>query len=458
MGISGSVILRKLSPAARISLIYLAVGVLWIATSDSALEFLTGNSQQAYTVVQTLKGWLFVITTAALLYLLLRREFNARQRSAQHAAAQEAHFHALFANNPLPMIVYDRETLRFLDVNNAACAYYGYTHDEFLQLSVAQIRPPEDIPRLLESISSFSGMYKDAGVWTHLTKSGRSVEVEVYMLMFKVAERPAILSVIYDVTEQKRAETERLENEKLRLSLQQENELQTMRSRFISMVSHEFRRPVTTITTSIELLEHYRSRMTDESAQKHFSRIHEQLGEMTELLDDFLTLMRTEASETEFKPVPVDLTALCAKMVDDLRQGDEAKHAIHYTKSCASIVVDGDEKLLRHAVGNLLTNAVKYSPEGGDIRLDLQACEQHIEIRVRDQGIGIPPEDQPHIFDPFVRATNVGELSGTGLGLSIARKSVITHGGTLAIASSDSTGTEFIITLPVNERTILTGC
>jgi signal transduction histidine kinase len=299
-------------------------------------------------------------------------------------------------------------------------------------------------------------MYKDAGEWIHLSKDGVRLEVEVYMLAFDFLNKPAILSVIRDVSEQKRTEAERAEHEKLRGRMEQEAELHSVRTRFVSMVSHEFRRPLTTITSSVDLLEHYRDRMTAEAAQKHFVRINEQLREMQNLLDDFLTLMRTEAAQ-QFNPAQMDLTELCTKLVEEVRLSSTATHTIRYTTDCEKLMLSGDEKLLRHAIGNLLSNAVKYSPEGGEVVLDLRQRDG-IEIRVSDQGIGIPEKDQEKLFDPFYRASNVGEMAGTGLGLPIAKQAVELHGGRLEIARSDADGAEFLIWLPVDERTILTGC
>lgn len=448
---------RILSPAARISLIYFFAGALWIATSDSALQILTQGNEPAYALIQTFKGWLYVAISAGILYLLLRGEFNARYRSEEKLMESEASFRDLFANNPLPMWVTEMGSLRFLDVNEAACQHYGYTRDEFLRLTLGDIRSPEETARFLEFLKQHQTPIRDAGEWKHRTKDGRVIVVESSLHALVFDGQPSVLAVLRDVTERKRAETERLENERLRVTLAQEAKLNTMRGRFISMVSHEFRRPLTTITASVELLEHYRARMTDDNAQKHFGRIHEQLGEMTELLDDFLSLMRAEASETEFKPAPVDVIDLCRKLTDTLKLSLPDGLTITCTTDCESIVTEGDEKLLRHAIGNLLSNAVKYSPQGGEIRMEMR-CREAIELHVIDQGMGIPAEDQEHIFDPFVRAGNVGDMSGTGLGLSIARRAVETHGGTLTIARSDNSGTEFVIALPITPQTILTGC
>ncbi|MCC6804171.1 MAG: PAS domain S-box protein, partial [Anaerolineae bacterium] len=407
-----------LSPAARISLIYFLIGAAWIITSDSVLQAVTQGSEAAYALAQTFKGWLYVAASAGVLYLLLKREFDARQRSEQQVMDREAHFRHLFANNPLPMWVNDRDTLAFLDVNEAACQHYGYSRDEFLRMRIIDIRPPEEVPRLLQFIRENNRPLRQSGEWKHRTKDGRIIEVEATAHALNFEDKPAVLVVIRDVTERKRHEAERLENERLRLMLAQEGELNTMRSRFISMVSHEFRRPLTTVTASIELLEHYRARMTDDSAQKHFSRIHEQLGEMKELLDDFLTLMRDEAEQKDFKPAPVDLIDLCRRLTDEVKLSLPQGLTIACVTNCESVVVEGDEKLLRHAIGNLLSNAVKYSPYGGEIRMEMRHTEM-LEIHVSDQGMGIPAADQEHIFDPFFRAGNVSELSGTGLGLAI---------------------------------------
>ena len=177
---------------------------------------------------------------------------------------------------------------------------------------------------------------------------------------------------------------------------------------------------------------------------------------MQNLLDDFLTLMRAEASQ-QFNPAEMDLTELCAKLIEEVRLSSKAIHNIQYTTNCEKVILTGDEKLLRHAIGNLLSNAVKYSPDGGEVVLDLQHANG-LEIRVRDHGIGIPEKDHEKLFDPFFRASNVGEMAGTGLGLPIAKQAIELHGGKLEIARSDANGTEFLIWLPVDERTILTGC
>ena len=325
-----------MATAARICAIYLIIGSLWILFSDQILQIITGTEQSlATTAAQTLKGWGFVVVTAAALYLILRREFARRSKLITAAHDREQEFHLLFAANPLPMWVFDLHSFAFLDVNAAACAHYGYTRDEFLSMRITDIRPESEVPRLLADVQQEGTGYRVAGEWKHRTKNGKLLDVSIATHRLIFAEQEAVLVVVQDITERKRDEAQRLETENLRLMLAKESELRAMRNRFISMVSHEFRRPLTTITTSIELLEHYRSKMTDESAEKHFTRVHEQLDETKELLDDFLALMQAEAVEQGFKPAELELTDLCAKLIDAAKNSPAGDHQICYDVDCA---------------------------------------------------------------------------------------------------------------------------
>ncbi len=445
--------------AARICAVYLTIGSLWILFSDRLLEIFTGSEANLSTTAQTLKGWGFVLVTGAALYLILRREFNRRAKLFEIAHDREKEFHLLFAANPIPMWVFDRETLAFLDVNDAACLYYGYSRDEFRSMRITDIRPETEVPRLLEDLEQVDEGYRTAGEWKHRAKDGRMIDVSISAHRLNFADREAVLIAVQDITERKRSETERLETENLRLMLAKESELRAMRNRFISMVSHEFRRPLTTITTSIELLEHYRSKMTEDAAEKHFARIHDQLDEAKDLLDDFLALMQAEAVEQGFKPAELELTELCAKLIDAAKNSPTGDHELCYDIACASIRLHADEKLLRYAIGNLLSNALKYSPPKSEVRLYLGRDQaEHIKISVTDHGMGIPAAEQAKIFSPFFRASNARDINGTGLGLSIAKQAVELHGGTLEVVKSDPSGTEFVILLPEDDETLLTGC
>lgn len=436
-----------MSTAARISLIYFAVGSFFVGISNTIFANILVPSTTNPLPLQLARGWGFMAITALVLYFALRREFGARAASEERVRVRGIGFHDLFENNPVPMWVYNRQTLEFLDVNSAACLLYGYPRDEFLRMKITEIRPSEEIPRVVEFLNNPNPDFSVTDEWRHRKKDGQLFDVAATAHTLEYMNKAAVMVAVQDISERKRLEEIRMEAENLRVRLAQESGMHSMRTRFISMVSHEFRRPLTTITTSIDLLENYRDRMNEEAAKKHFARIHERLGEMQDLVDDFLTLMNTEVSQ-QVKTTNFDLTELCATLVDEARLAAKASHNVQFVTNCPPILVDADQKMIRHAVGNLLSNAVKYSPDGGEVVLDLAQTDA-IYLRVRDQGIGIPPQDQEKLFDPFFRASNVGDVNGTGLGLPIARQGIELHGGTLTIPRSDATGTEFLITLPL---------
>lgn len=436
-----------MSTAARISLIYFAVGSFFVGISNTIFANILVPATTNPLSLQLARGWGFMAITALVLYFALRHEFGARAASEERVRVRGIGFQDLFQNNPVPMWVYNRQTLEFLDVNAAACALYGYPRDEFLRLKITEIRPSEEIPRVIELLKNPNPDFSVSDEWRHRKKNGQLFDVEATAHTLEYMNKAAVMVAVQDITERKHLEEVRLEAENLRVRLAQDAGMHSMRNRFISMVSHEFRRPLTTITTSIDLLENYRDRMNEDAAKKHFARIHERLSEMQDLVDDFLTLMNTEVSQ-QVKATTFDLTELCATLVDEARLAAKPSHNVQFVTNCPPILVDADQKMIRHAVGNLLSNAVKYSPDGGEVVLDL-ACSDAIYLRVRDQGIGIPPADQEKLFDPFFRASNVGDVNGTGLGLPIARQGIELHGGTLTIPRSDASGTEFLITLPL---------
>ncbi len=233
----------------------------------------------------------------------------------------------------------------------------------------------------------------------------------------------------------------------IRNALEIEKELNELKSRFISMVSHEFRTPLSTILFSVGLLENYGSKWPEEKKLNHIHRIQSAVKKMTNLLEDVLTIGRAEAGKLEFKPIPLDLENFCRQLLEELEVTDEKKHQIILISSVTNWV-ELDEKLLQHILSNLLSNAIKYSPINSQIELEIKCENEWITFQVKDQGIGIPLEDQKHLFEDFHRAKNVGTISGTGLGLSIVKRSVELHGGQINVASQLGVGTTFTVIIP----------
>jgi signal transduction histidine kinase len=251
------------------------------------------------------------------------------------------------------------------------------------------------------------------------------------------------LCIVRDITERKQMEAG------LRRSLEKEQHLGEMKLRFFSMVSHEFRSPLTTILSSSELLLHYHERMSEERKLKHHHTIQSQVKRLTELLDDVMLLSKAEGGKLEFNPAPLALEEFCDEIVEQVKLSATDAHQIVFTPKGDFTRAVMDAKLLRHILTNLLSNAVKYSPQGGVVRLDLTGGDGQVEFRVQDQGIGIPEDDQPQLFQVFYRASNVDNIAGTGLGLAITRRAVDLHQGIIHFESRVGVGTRFTVKVPL---------
>jgi PAS domain S-box-containing protein len=248
---------------------------------------------------------------------------------------------------------------------------------------------------------------------------------------------------ISDITDRKQAEAE------LRTALEREKELGQLKSRFVSMASHEFRTPLTTILAASDLLKRYSHKMSEEEKSQRLNKIQDEVKHMTDMLNDVLTFGKADAGKVEFRPAPMNVKTFCEELSAELHASTGAR--IVFSSAGAHPQVLMDVKLLRHIITNLLTNAVKYSPSGSLITFDLLCENGETRFKITDQGIGIPEEDCKRLFEPFHRAVNVGNISGTGLGLAIVKKSVDLHGGTISVESIVGVGTTFIVAIPVDK-------
>ena len=251
-----------------------------------------------------------------------------------------------------------------------------------------------------------------------------------------------MLTIVRDVTEKRMAEA-RLQN-----ALSRERELNQLKSRFVSMVSHEFRTPLSAILSSVELLGLQEAGQQSEKTQRYLRQIQDSTMHMMALLQDILLLGRIESGLLDFSPSRDKWSRLCRSLVEEARLGDLGRHDVVLTLRGSDQEVYVDAKLFGHILSNLLSNALKYSAEGTEVVVDVDNQADRAVIQVIDHGIGIPPEDQPHIFDTFYRASNVEHVSGTGLGLVIVQRAVEVYGGTLQFESAPGLGTTFVVTLP----------
>lgn len=252
-----------------------------------------------------------------------------------------------------------------------------------------------------------------------------------------------VLMVASDITTRKQAE------EALQQALATEKGLSELKSRFVSMASHEFRTPLSTIFSLTETLLAYRHKLTDEQIVQRLLKIQEQIGYLNTLMEDVLQLARTQSRRAEFKPTLLDLDALCRTIIDELQSQPATAARLTYLCEMAPPLARLDKRLIRQLLNNLVSNALKYSDPNQVVLVKVAGQAASIQLQVCDEGIGIPEADLKHLFEPFHRAANVNAIAGTGLGLVIAKEAVELHGGTIAVESRLGVGTTFTVNLPV---------
>jgi signal transduction histidine kinase len=307
---------------------------------------------------------------------------------------------------------------------------------------------PEDLPKVRQALTDcLKGAAPEyvaehrvktlMGSWVWSLSRGRVVERDASAGVLRMT------GINVDIDNRKRAEAELL------AAVQREKELSEMKSKFVSTASHEFRTPLATMLSSAELLEHYSDSLSPAEKLNLLQTIQSGAKRMSELIDDVLTLGRTESGVLKLNPGRMNLRELCSKVVAEFRIAQGGQHLISLVDGFDRADADMDERLLRHILNNLLSNAVKYSPPGSEVTFSLARRNEQAVIEIQDRGIGIPAQDQPRLFESFYRASNVENRPGTGLGLAIVKKSVELHGGEISVTSALGAGTRFTVVLPL---------
>jgi signal transduction histidine kinase len=234
--------------------------------------------------------------------------------------------------------------------------------------------------------------------------------------------------------------------QEIRKALQKEKELHELKSRFVTIASHEFRTPLSTVLSSASLISKYKATEDDEKRQKHVERIKSSVSNLTSILNDFLSISRIEEGKIYNVPTTFELVPFTEGIIDEMQGFLKIGQQIQFHGGETTVTLD--KQLFKNILLNLLSNASKYSGEGKNIYLNTALEDGELKITVRDEGIGIPEADQAHLFTPFFRAQNVTNIQGTGLGLNIVKRYVEIMNGTLAYSSELEEGTTFTITLP----------
>lgn len=250
-----------------------------------------------------------------------------------------------------------------------------------------------------------------------------------------------VMLVTQDITDRKNAV------EDMRNALEKERSLNELKSRFVSVASHEFRTPLGTILSSVSLISKYNEPGDQEKRTKHISRIKSAVVNLTGILNDFLSLSKLEEGKVSYNPVIIDLKEICEEVKEEMQVTAKAGQNILLSNTGNQTCILMDKQILKNILINLTSNAIKYSPENENIGISTDNANGKLTIRVTDHGIGIPVEDQKHLFDTFFRAGNVTNIQGTGLGLNIVKKYVDMLKGSIDFKSKPDQGTEFTICL-----------
>ncbi|NER48476.1 MAG: response regulator [Symploca sp. SIO1A3] len=277
-----------------------------------------------------------------------------------------------------------------------------------------------------------------------------------YLVKRQISREVLVRSVSYAIERKQTLEALREVNETLEIQVQEQTaelvkaqKLNQLKSEFVSMLSHDFRNPLNTILLSTGLLQETTYKLTKEKKLNHFRLIRSAISNMTQLLDEVLLIGKADSGRLKFQPTLLVLEQFCYQLIEELQLTIGNQHQLLFTTQGELGEALWDKSLIRHILGNLLDNAIKYSPEGGTVLFELILQEQAVIFRIQDQGIGIPREYQKRIFDPFIRADNVDVIDGTGLGLAMVNRCVEVHGGQILVESEVGVGTTFIVNLPV---------
>jgi two-component system, LuxR family, sensor kinase FixL len=364
-------------------------------------------------------------------------------------------------------------------INPSACKLFGYLPEEVIGNNISMLMPQPDQLQHDHYLRRYHVTHKPRIIGigrdvTGLRRDGSTFPMRLGVSEVKYQDETFYVGFIHDKTQQKEIE-ERLKDYTLHLeelvevrtqslnetilalesakeqisnSLESEKELNQLKSRFISMASHEFRTPLSTIQLSASLIDKYAEPAGMAEISKHVNKIKASVTGLTAILNNFLQIEKLESGKVEAHLSDFDLKELATEITEEMQLLSKPNQKISYKNLTESTAVRLDKNLIKNCIINLLTNAIKYSDENAIIEFSTEIDSKKCTISVKDNGIGIPPEDQKHLFGAFFRAHNTGNILGTGLGLHIVARHVELMNGEVTFDSNTDNGTLFTLTFP----------
>ncbi|HTI58737.1 PAS domain-containing sensor histidine kinase [Mucilaginibacter sp.] len=364
-------------------------------------------------------------------------------------------------------------------INPAACNLFQYTPGEVIGKNISVLMPSPDRERHDGYLARYQRTHDPHIIGIGREVKGLKKDGSVFPFRLGVSEvqflgRKIYNGFIHDLTREKDAEerlreyaakleelvderTESLKEtvlalqaakEEVSLSLEKEKELSQLKSRFVSMASHEFRTPLSAIQLSSVLIEKYSAQHDNGNIAKHIEKIKNSVRNLTSILNDFLSLEKLEAGKVEPVFVTFDIVKFSEEIIEEMQLVAKQNQLIVYEHTGTESITKLDQALLKNCIINLIGNAIKYSGENTFIEFNTEITEKQLVITVKDNGIGIPENDQKHLFEAFFRAHNTGNIPGTGLGLNIVTRYANLMNGKIKFQSKVNKGTSFTISFP----------
>lgn len=403
--------------------------------------------------------WVFV-GLILLFSILLVFSINSRDKTREILRMNEQKYRLLFENNPLPMWVYDVQSLKYLTVNEAALNKYGYTREEFLSMTIKDIRPKEEIDRLIKSVKNHVEGVEFAGLWTHIKKDGSSIIVEIISHIIHIDGMKAKLVLANDVTERVKAEQDlvKSENELRKLNEELEHRVTERTSQltaanneleaFSYSVSHDLRAPLRGINGFSNILIEEHSHLLDERGKYLCSVIKESAQKMGQLIDDLLTFSRL--SRKEIIKSNVDMKSLSNSIYHELTLDTDSSRIQFRVEDIPDCYCDPN--MMRLVLSNLIGNAIKFSSKKEKAVISIYSDVNNHEVKyfVKDNGAGFDTKYQHKLFGVFQRLHNINEFEGNGVGLALVQRIIFKHGGDVMATSELNKGAVFGFTIPLH--------
>jgi PAS domain S-box-containing protein len=384
---------------------------------------------------------------------------------------------ALFVYATEGILVAD-STGEIVKANPSSEKMFGYSKEELLGKKVELLVPDKYMGHHAADREKYQSKPKPRSMGIGMDLYGKRKDntefpLEISLSPYTTDGETFVIAFIIDITQRKAAEDklknysielekqvqdrtmilreaiEELQNtkEELNEALTKEKELNDLKSRFVSLVSHEFRTPLTGVLSSLSLVRQHGELNNFDKQIKHIQRIKESVNGLTDILNDMLSISKLEEGKIAVTSEIIDVKEFVGGVATELQALSKNKQTIAYAHTGSNQVFI-DKKIVKHILFNLISNAIKFSDEGKTIHVSSYATNENLKLVVKDEGIGISAEDQEHLFERFFRAQNASNIQGTGLGLNIVGKYVEMLGGTIAFNSELNKGTAFIITLP----------